>query len=61
MNWKIYNRWGKLVFETTDHNSGWDGTYKGELQPMDVYAYVLDVEFFDGKKLRKTGDITLIR
>jgi hypothetical protein len=28
---------------------------------MDVYAYTLDVEFFDGKKLTKTGDITLIR
>lgn len=61
MNWKIYNRWGKLVFETQDRNAGWDGTYRGELQPMDVYAYTLDVEFSDGKKLRKTGDITLIR
>ena len=61
MNWKIYNRWGKLVFDTQDRRAGWDGTYKGQLQPMDVYAYTLDVEFFDGKKLRKTGDITLIR
>ena len=61
MNWKIYNRWGKLVFETQDRRMGWDGTYKGELQAMDVYAYTLDVEFFDGKKLKKTGDITLIR
>ena len=61
MNWKIYNRWGKLVFETQDRRAGWDGTYKGQAQPMDVYAYTLDVEFFDGKKVRKTGDITLIR
>jgi gliding motility-associated-like protein len=61
MNWKIYNRWGKLVFATEDRRTGWDGTFKGQLQPMDVYAYTLDVEFFDGKKLRKTGDITLIR
>ncbi|THU42016.1 PKD domain-containing protein [Niastella caeni] len=61
MNWKIYNRWGKLVFETQDRRIGWDGTYKGQPQPMDVYAYTLDVEFFDGKTLRKTGDITLIR
>jgi hypothetical protein len=28
---------------------------------MDVYAYTLDVEFFDGKKTTKKGDITLIR
>jgi gliding motility-associated-like protein len=61
MTWKIYNRWGKLVFETHDRRAGWDGTINGQLQPMDVYAYTLDVEYFDGKKLRKTGDITLIR
>jgi gliding motility-associated-like protein len=61
MTWRIYNRWGKLVFETHDRRAGWDGTFNGQQQPMDVYAYTLDVEFFDGKKLRKTGDITLIR
>jgi gliding motility-associated-like protein len=61
MIWKIYNRWGQVVFSTTDINQGWDGTYKGVLSPMDVYAYTLDVEFTDGKKLRKTGDITLLR
>lgn len=61
MTWRIYNRWGQLVFETSDRKIGWDGTYKGQPQPMDVYAYTLDVEFSDGRKLRKTGDITLIR
>ncbi|WP_207514466.1 PKD domain-containing protein [Longitalea luteola] len=61
MSWKIYNRWGQLVFETNNRKVGWDGTYKGQPQPMDVYAYTLDVEFSDGRKLRKTGDITLIR
>ncbi|WP_242675425.1 DUF7948 domain-containing protein [Niastella koreensis] len=61
MTWRIYNRWGKLVFETHDRRAAWNGTYNGQLQPMDVYAYTLDVEFFDGNKLRKTGDITLIR
>ncbi|MEO6542075.1 MAG: PKD domain-containing protein, partial [Ferruginibacter sp.] len=61
MNWKIYNRWGQVVFATSDRNQGWDGTFKGVLQPMDVYTYTLDVEFTDGKKHRKTGDITLLR
>ncbi|HEY8893575.1 MAG TPA: gliding motility-associated C-terminal domain-containing protein, partial [Niastella sp.] len=61
MNWRIYNRWGQLVFETNNRKMGWDGTYNGKAQPMDVYAYTLDVEFSDGRKLRKTGDITLIR
>ncbi len=61
MAWKIYNRWGQLVFQSTNKNSGWNGYYKGKLQPTDVYAYTLDAEFADGKKLRKTGDITLLR
>jgi gliding motility-associated-like protein len=61
MSWKIYNRWGQLMFETANRKLGWNGYYKGKLQPMDVYAYTLDVEFTDGKKLRKTGDITLLR
>ena len=61
LDWKIYNRWGQMVFQTTDFNKGWDGSFKGKLQPMDVYAYTLDVVFSDGRKSRKTGDITLIR
>jgi hypothetical protein len=50
-----------MVFESTSKSIGWNGTFKGKLQPMDVYTYTLDVEFTDGKKLRKTGDITLLR
>ncbi len=61
MTWKIFNRWGQVVFATSDRNQGWDGTFKGVLQPMDVYTYTLDVEFTDGQKLRKTGDISLLR
>jgi len=57
----IWNRWGQKVFETNDKNIGWDGKYQGVIQPMDVYAYTLDVEFFDGKRTTKKGDITLIR
>lgn len=61
MNWKIYNRWGQVVFAATNKSQGWDGTFKGALQPLDVYTYTLDVQFTDGKKYRKTGDITLLR
>lgn len=61
MTWRIYNRWGTIVFETTDRKQGWDGYYKGQLQPLEVYHYTLDVEFFDKKRYQKTGDITLIK
>lgn len=59
--WKIYNRWGQLVFESNSKTVGWNGYYKGKLQPTDVYVYTLEAEFSDGKKLKKTGDISLLR
>ncbi len=63
MNWKIYNRWGQVVFSANNKSNGWDGTFKGASQPMDVYTYTLDIEFTDARrtKYRKTGDITLLR
>ncbi len=61
MDWRIYNRWGQLIFQSSNKRNGWDGTYKGKIQPIDVYTYTLSVEFTDGKKLQKTGDITLLR
>jgi gliding motility-associated-like protein len=61
MDWRIYNRWGQLVFESNNPYDGWDGTYKGQVQPMDVYGYTLDAQFSDGSHVVKKGDITLIR
>lgn len=61
MRFTIWARWGEKIFETTNKEIGWDGRYKGKLLPMDVYAYTLDVEFSDGTKATKKGDITLIR
>ena len=61
MRFIIWNRWGQQVFNTENLLDGWDGRVKGQIQPMDVYAYTLEVEFFDGTKTTKKGDITLIR
>jgi gliding motility-associated-like protein len=61
MIWRIYNRWGELVFTSTNKLDGWNGFYKGKLQPTDVYTYTLEATFIDGNVVRKTGDITLLR
>ena len=61
MQWRIYNRWGQMVFESNSIKSSWDGNFNGQLQPLDVYSYTLDVVFTNGEKYRKTGDITLLR
>ncbi len=57
----IYNRWGEKVFETTDLQRGWDGTYKGREVDPGVFDYYLQVRCFNQQKFRKKGNITLIR
>jgi gliding motility-associated-like protein len=61
LKFTIWNRWGQKVFETNDPNIGWNGNFKGVMQPMDVYVYTLSATFFDGGEVNKKGDITLIR
>lgn len=60
-NMKIYNRWGQLMFESNDPTIGWNGTFKGTIQPMDAYAYLINVEFSDGTTATKNGSVTLLR
>jgi gliding motility-associated-like protein len=61
MDFRIYNRWGQMVFRSTNPSNGWDGMYDGRIQPMEVYAYTLEAEFSDGQKLTRKGDVTLLR
>ena len=61
MSWKIYNRWGNVVFETSDRTQPWNGKYKGNIQPPEVYHYILDVVYSDNNHVIKKGDITLLR
>ena len=58
---KIYNRWGQLVFESNDLYRGWDGTYKGEPQAMDTYAYTIRIINTENKEEFIKGYITLLR
>ncbi|MEZ5014618.1 MAG: PKD domain-containing protein [Chitinophagales bacterium] len=61
MHLMVFNRWGELVFETTDPKEGWDGTYRGAEQPMEVYVYSLSGYFADGKTFELHGNVTLLR
>ncbi|HRO39991.1 MAG TPA: PKD domain-containing protein [Flavobacteriales bacterium] len=58
---RIFNRWGELVFESNDVKKGWDGYYRGQLSQQDVYVYQLWVRFVDNKESQRTGDLTLFR
>ena len=58
---RIYNRWGELVYMTKEANRGWNGIYKG--QPQDSYVFVWEARGvdFNGNVVYKKGTVTLIR
>jgi len=58
---RIFDRWGVKVFETTDINMGWDGTYNGTPQLFGVYVYEVSAVTGTGTQLNKHGNVTLIR
>jgi len=58
---RIFNRWGNLIFETTDIDQGWNGEYKGVPQPVGVYVYMIEGKAKNGKIFRKQGNVTLLR
>lgn len=61
IEFKIFNRWGTFVFETTDPKKGWDGKYKGEEQPIGVYGYIIRIVYPEGVENTYKGTVTLIR
>lgn len=61
MKIRVYNSWGELIFESEDQKIGWDGKWRGEDAPIGVYVWVLDVDMFNNKSVKKTGDVTLLR
>jgi gliding motility-associated-like protein len=60
---KIFNRWGQLIFETTDIKTGWDGKYNGIPQNIETYVYQASVETYVKEEpvIYKTGSFKLIR
>ncbi|MBN2682457.1 MAG: PKD domain-containing protein [Bacteroidales bacterium] len=61
LEFKIFNKWGQLIFESFDQETGWDGTYKGQEQPVGVYVYTIKATTTDGQPYSKTGNVTIIR
>lgn len=57
---QVYNRWGAMVFQTTDPATRWNGEVKGQAAPSDVFVYRLAYTV-DGVETVKQGDVTLIR
>ncbi len=58
---RIFNRWGQLMFQTKEIGSGWDGVFKGQPQVIDAYTWTLEAVGMDGQYFRKAGNSVLIR
>lgn len=57
----VFDRWGEKLFDASQQNVGWDGTYKGKLLNPGVYIYAAEIEYLNGLTSVKTGSVTLIR
>lgn len=57
----IFNRWGELLFTTTDINQGWDGNFRGKPQPEGTYAFIATLTDFEGRTFKRSGSVVLLR
>lgn len=58
---RVFNRFGEMVFTTDRIGDGWDGTYRGTKSDIGTYFWMLDAEDKDGINHQRKGDATLIR
>lgn len=60
-DFKIYNRWGELLFQTKDVQAGWDGDFNGKPAPQGVYTYVITYKLDEKESVVKRGTVLLMR
>ncbi len=59
---RIYNRWGKMIFQSTDPSAGWKGTLQGRTSPAGAYVWIVEYKRIkDDKHIQQQGVITLLR
>lgn len=59
----IIDRWGNLIFRSTDINDGWNGMHSdnSELYPVGTYMYVLSIRDGSNQEIQRTGHVNLLR
>jgi gliding motility-associated-like protein len=58
---RVYNRWGNMLYQTSIIGDGWDGRYKGVVQQSDTYTWILSGKTPEGKPFKLSGKTVLIR
>jgi gliding motility-associated-like protein len=57
----VYNRFGNMVYSSSDVNESWEGTLKGMPAPTGIYVYVITGVSYDNKNIKQKGIITLLK
>jgi len=58
---RVFNRWGQLLYSTTQMGQGWDGRINGRLQENSPYLWIVKGTDYTGKVIAKKGTVMLIR
>ncbi len=58
---RIYSRYGQLIYETSQPSKGWDGTYKGIRQPVGNYVWIIKGMGNNGRVIEMKGNVVLVR
>ncbi|NCI50335.1 T9SS type B sorting domain-containing protein [Sediminibacterium roseum] len=58
---RIYNRQGKLVWQSSNMSEGWDGRFNGALQPLETYTWLIRATDIYGVPVNMQGNVTLLR
>lgn len=61
VEFKVFNRWGQLVYDNESGDQGWDGNQNDKPAPSDAYAYMILIRLGDGQEIVLKGEVTLIR
>jgi gliding motility-associated-like protein len=61
INFKLFNKWGEMVFKTTDEEIGWDGSYKGKIQGVQTFGYILEFTDMSDNDYTQKGQVSIFR
>lgn len=61
IDFKIFNRYGQMVYSSTDIEEGWDGTLNGEELNQGVFVYTLEFDLINGQSGERSGNVTLVK
>lgn len=58
---RVYNRWGQMLYSGTGNGAGWDGTFAGKKQEMATYVWYAEGVDYLNNKIKRKGNVVLIR